>query len=654
MAVELWFGREFDTPHERRAFDRFLSDMNDRPGPRSEKYLILVNYFVDGHQIDLTVLKRNAIIIVEFKECAEPFRATQNGDWPTIPGGRIVGIPGQNPYEQVKKYRFRWVNLLTKNRDKFLPPGKAESMDFYHISAVVAICPSLHPETENQIPFARWFRLMGLDELCNYVYEETSPSLNFSGQELRTLAEDILRLRPANTPSEPVKTGSQSVGAEESPYAHFKESGRDLPYPPNHHAQDVQAIKRVISTNNSLLVLGLSGSGKSSVLRFLVSNPAVQEEGMVFVYIDCNLLDRDQSREIVQEEICREILEHLYLQNIGGTKPPPTTDQARQALQNLMKDISREGANHLAVIFDRSEVLQRELGKSFLNYLRGLRDINPKVSYIFGGRNLDTKAFGELADILWTEPHWIGALSQADGQMTIRRHLQRLDINLVGEEIDKMLDCVGRHPQLLKYACELVRAGGLDLNEEVGEILPQLLETPSIMHQCQDLWRDLSFAAQDTLRQLVQGESLKPAPIVDWLTRCGILEYAAPDRVVFTSPLFERYVADLGPPPLALKEGIVFKGSRELILSKEEFALFKVLWDSRPQIVSSEQISEAVWPDAGGETTPQMITNLVKRLRKKLGDKHYIENLHSRGYRFTQGTAPLPRNSDVRTSRPPR
>lgn len=424
-----------------------------------------------------------------------------------------------------------------------------------------------------------------------------------------------------------------------SPYEHFKESGTDLPYPHDHHAEDIHAIKQVIETNNSLLVLGLSGFGKSSVLRFLVSNPAVQSDDMVLIYIDCNEISWDKKKEAIQEEIFSLIVERLMTQwpsvwPIGRAKP---------VLRRLMEELSREGPAHLAIIFDRSELLQQELGEIFFNHLRALRDTNSRLSYIFSGRHLRSEDFGELADILWDEPHWIGALSYEGAEMTVHRHLTRLGIRLEAEQVKKLVKCVGYHPQLLKYTCELVRANKIGVDGDETEVIRQLITTQRIEYQCRDLWQDLNFEAQSTLRQIVLGEKDLLTATIEWLKRSGILYQAKDGNVEFTSPVFKRYVSILGPPPITVDKGIVFKGAAELILSKEEFDLLKVLWDNQPQVVSSDQICEAVWPHEQWEVSLQMITNLVKRLRDKLRDKSYINNVRGRGYQFIQGTAPLPR-----------
>ena len=80
VTVQLWIGQEFDTTHERRALRSFLNDMQARFGQSDDLYLVLANFFIGGRQIDLAVLKRDAVIVIELKECVDSFYATENGE----------------------------------------------------------------------------------------------------------------------------------------------------------------------------------------------------------------------------------------------------------------------------------------------------------------------------------------------------------------------------------------------------------------------------------------------------------------------------------------------------------------------------------------------------------------------------------------------
>ncbi|NJN97572.1 MAG: hypothetical protein HC875_27590 [Anaerolineales bacterium] len=217
MTVELWIGQTFETPYERDALTQFMADMEAVYGPTDELCLVLANYNALGSQVDLTVLKQDAVIVIELKGTEEPFKAYENGLWLTIPNQKKIGTGDRNPFEQVKSYRLRWAELLRVNRDKFAALDQAEEIVFFNVNAVVAVSPALHPDTEDHLPRLIWFKLVGLDKLVDLVYKESSSRLRFSEAELRTLARDILRLKqtPIPKPQKPVLRKLKSAEVRE-------------------------------------------------------------------------------------------------------------------------------------------------------------------------------------------------------------------------------------------------------------------------------------------------------------------------------------------------------------------------------------------------------------------------------------------------------
>ena len=193
MTVELWIGKEHDTRHERKALDSFMIDMESRFGRSTTLYLVLSDYYIDGRRIDLTVLKHDAVIIIELKECDAPFKASENGEWLT-PNGHLIGSRGLNPFQQTRQYRERWKDFLWRNRDSFRCLSAAQDdRPFWQVTAIVAISPSLHPNTENHLK--HWScKLCGLDELGKAIGFETNKWMDFSDDELRKLASELLDL----------------------------------------------------------------------------------------------------------------------------------------------------------------------------------------------------------------------------------------------------------------------------------------------------------------------------------------------------------------------------------------------------------------------------------------------------------------------------
>lgn len=196
MSVELYIGKEFENSYEREAVNHFANSMSLRFGNKDELYIILANYMIGGREVDLTVLKKDAIIVIELKENREPFIAHENGEWITNTGHKI-GYNGMNPYRQVMEYRKRWVDLLNESKYNFdcLKKLKRNHRSFWYIKGFVVISPSLHEETKNRISADNWwFRLYGLNELSEKIELETNRILNFSNDELRFIAKNLLSI----------------------------------------------------------------------------------------------------------------------------------------------------------------------------------------------------------------------------------------------------------------------------------------------------------------------------------------------------------------------------------------------------------------------------------------------------------------------------
>lgn len=187
MAVELWMNEEFSTSQERNALDRLMEDLEIMHGDSNERWLVLVNYMLDGSQIDLTILKPDAIIIVELKDCDKPFTATENGDWVT-PDGYNIGS-GRNPFRQVQQYKYRWMDFLKAHRREFSALSSAETKAVTHVSGIAAFTPLLHADVQNGIsPNARkWFQICDISNLSRRVACQTSPLLHFTSLELERL-----------------------------------------------------------------------------------------------------------------------------------------------------------------------------------------------------------------------------------------------------------------------------------------------------------------------------------------------------------------------------------------------------------------------------------------------------------------------------------
>lgn len=82
----------------------------------------------------------------------------------------------------------------------------------------------------------------------------------------------------------------------------------------------------------------------------------------------------------------------------------------------------------------------------------------------------------------------------------------------------------------------------------------------------------------------------------------------------------------------------VYKGEEELNLSKKEIQLLHYFLEHPEQIISKEQILEAVWGIDGQFVDDNTVPVTISRLKKRLSagqDREYIKNIRGLGYLWT-------------------
>jgi len=196
VTVELWMGSEFEHAHEMRALRTVLVQMVEHLSEAKDLYLLLANFFCDGADIDLAVIKRNAVIIIDLKECDAPVVGGPNSDWRIQDGGILNEGRRLNPYQQVRKYRYALMNYLNLHRGDFLTVQKARQVSFEHVSGLVVVSSTMSAESQIEISprDRKWFGVVGLDNLWAEINDQRSPQIHLSQGDARKLAAQVLGL----------------------------------------------------------------------------------------------------------------------------------------------------------------------------------------------------------------------------------------------------------------------------------------------------------------------------------------------------------------------------------------------------------------------------------------------------------------------------
>ena len=352
MTVEFWIGQNFETEHEHRALASFLRDMQDKFANSQDCYFILADFLIEGSQVDLTVLKHDAIVVIELKECREPFRATENGPWRlTSIDGKTVGAGGENPFEQVRRYRIRWVDFLKKHQNQFLSSTNVKPLGFNHVNAIVCISPRLHQAVKNEVT-VDWFQLVGLNQLSQTIYQ-INTAVNFSADEVRKLIQ-LLNLRPGD------KEAAKILEEAMQPYSPFF----DVPPLPRIDFIGRQSERTTLDeclkdkTTAVINVRGPEGVGRTELVAWICKKAVVPGFRIKWVY--CR--QKDVTLQALLAAIATEVPNWQQANYICDLKETPL-DRVSAALDYLDEKPT------LLVLDDYDAIAQPKLLEVFLTRL---------------------------------------------------------------------------------------------------------------------------------------------------------------------------------------------------------------------------------------------------------------------------------------------
>lgn len=168
----------------------------------------------------------------------------------------------------------------------------------------------------------------------------------------------------------------------------------------------------------------------------------------------------------------------------------------------------------------------------------------------------------------------------------------------------------------------LPQVSGLNLCNQyrhLGKTSPVLILTAK--DATADKVRGLDAGADDYL--------VKPADLFELLARVRALGRR--------SPLWKGDTLHLEDLTLHLPTLTVERGGQSLQLSTREFQLLEYFMRHPRQVVTRDQIEQALW-EWGSEPESNAITTLVRRLRQRLqviGVPNWLETVYGMGYRLT-------------------
>jgi hypothetical protein len=346
-------------------------------------------------------------------------------------------------------------------------------------------------------------------------------------------------------------------------------------YPTHYRQAEIAVLTQATQAGDSALVAGLSGSGKSNLLRCLAERPSGAHPHLL---VDLNALGEAGPAGLITALAA------------SLNSEAQTWDDLRQGIGRYLDG---PGRDTLTFMIDRFEVLPATIAGP----LRALRDgFKYRLGYMIGMRR-PIAPHNELAELFYGCTLWLGPLSDADAEWTITRFCARRGLTWGRDTRARLRAYTGQYPSFLRAACEAYAAG--------TALEPLALAAhPAVQGRLREFWGDQP--SEDELRAC----HLLPPPLIA----------ARPTATPVTAGSAEPTDASLTAKEAAL---LAFLRARPgQVCTKDELA--RAVWPE------DRVFGDGVRDDA--------LAQLVRRLREKIepapSKPIHLLTVPGRGYRY--------------------
>jgi len=189
MAVELWYGEKPVNAGEQNVLIELIQFLESREG----RYVVLCNFHAgSSNEIDILVLKKDAIFLAEVKHWWNQITGSKEGAWHYV---REDGSRGKltNPYRQVRKAYAGWRDWARTHASEISEGiNHSNPIEFDKTLQFIVVYPDLHPDSKLDIG-AHPVQVSGLQKFLIGLPIRSVPGIHLSGIELSRIPQ-LLKL----------------------------------------------------------------------------------------------------------------------------------------------------------------------------------------------------------------------------------------------------------------------------------------------------------------------------------------------------------------------------------------------------------------------------------------------------------------------------
>ncbi len=185
MPVKAFINSRFATTHENQIFDDLLKRLKERWEDSEEHIVLLGNFFYNNRDIDAMLLKRDGIIVIDFKDYGGQLLFSENSIW-TIDNVTVKGGAFVNPFMQVRSSKSLISNFFKENIESIFPNAN-KKISFNDVFGLILFHRQI--ELLNTLPgeVKKWFYISDINTICQSLHQITNQNLNLSPEEIQRI-----------------------------------------------------------------------------------------------------------------------------------------------------------------------------------------------------------------------------------------------------------------------------------------------------------------------------------------------------------------------------------------------------------------------------------------------------------------------------------
>lgn len=178
MSLKVFKNQDYDFTHENEQFRKLVEILKEKFNKTDDLNLLFANIYFGGVPLDALFVKRNAIVVIEFKNYTGNLSVAENGVWSLGDGTIVKGGAGKNPFMQIRANKFSVLNELNV---WFSRPY----VNLGQISGVVVFNQPITITRDYISPRSKsWFHICDMDDIGNKLEDIASQGINYTESDL--------------------------------------------------------------------------------------------------------------------------------------------------------------------------------------------------------------------------------------------------------------------------------------------------------------------------------------------------------------------------------------------------------------------------------------------------------------------------------------